>query len=67
MLDEADEMLDMGFIDDITRILTRDARKPARRFLFSATLPDGVLKLQALHEKSIEDKDTVLDPHCPED
>jgi ATP-dependent RNA helicase DeaD len=44
VLDEADEMLDMGFIEDITEILKA---LPAERqtLLFSATMPDGVLKI----------------------
>lgn len=44
VLDEADEMLEMGFIDDVESIL---AQIPAERqiALFSATLPNAIRKL----------------------
>ena len=46
VLDEADEMLDMGFIEDIENILSK---MPEERQLlcFSATMPDPILKLAA--------------------
>src|SRR5262245_66541924 len=44
VLDEADRMLDMGFIKDVRRIV---AATPARRqtLLFSATMPDEIRRL----------------------
>ena len=44
VLDEADEMLNMGFIDDIENILSRTP-KERRTFLFSATMPERILRL----------------------
>ncbi|GAM74390.1 DEAD-box ATP-dependent RNA helicase CshA [Vibrio ishigakensis] len=38
VLDEADEMLNMGFVDDVTAILEH-APETAQRVLFSATMP----------------------------
>lgn len=44
VLDEADEMLNMGFIDDIEAIL-KHTPKEKRTLLFSATMPDRIAKL----------------------
>ena len=44
VLDEADEMLNMGFVDDIEDILSRT--NPNRRtLLFSATMPERIATL----------------------
>lgn len=53
VLDEADEMLNMGFIDDIEDILSRT--NPERRtLLFSATMPDRIMKLAKKYMKKTE-------------
>ncbi|MCI1290422.1 MAG: DEAD/DEAH box helicase [Lactobacillus sp.] len=44
VLDEADEMLDMGFIQDIEKILSY-VKQPHQTLLFSATMPQAVMKL----------------------
>ena len=44
ILDEGDEMLDMGFIDDIEHIFEQ-AKADARILLFSATMPKPILRI----------------------
>jgi len=44
VLDEADRMLDMGFLPDIKRVL-RHVPKPKQTFFFSATMPPAIKKL----------------------
>ncbi|HWU03693.1 MAG TPA: DEAD/DEAH box helicase, partial [Novosphingobium sp.] len=50
VLDEADEMLDMGFRDDLEEIL--DATPEQRRtFLFSATMPKQIVALARTYQR----------------
>lgn len=55
VLDEADEMLNMGFIDDIEEILS-GANPERRTFLFSATMPD---RISTLAKKYMKDREIV--------
>ncbi|HEX2545796.1 MAG TPA: DEAD/DEAH box helicase, partial [Ramlibacter sp.] len=44
VLDEADRMLDMGFVDDIAKV-ARQCPPQRQTLLFSATYPEGIAKL----------------------
>jgi ATP-dependent RNA helicase DeaD len=50
VLDEADRMLDIGFIDDIRRIL-RATPEERQTLLFSATIPGPILQLSRKYMK----------------
>lgn len=45
VLDEADEMLDMGFIEDIEEILAHISNEQRQTLLFSATMPRPIMHL----------------------
>jgi ATP-dependent RNA helicase DeaD len=50
VLDEADEMLNMGFIDDIELIL-KNSNSERQTLLFSATMPDQIKRLASRYMK----------------
>lgn len=53
VLDEADEMLDMGFREDIELILDQ-IDHPAQIVMFSATMPAPILKIAKIYQKDPE-------------
>ncbi len=63
VLDEADEMLDMGFIDDIEFIFSK-ANPNSRILLFSATMPAQILKIAS---KFMGDYEIVEEEERPEE
>ncbi|GHV28362.1 hypothetical protein AGMMS4952_11810 [Spirochaetia bacterium] len=62
ILDEADEMLDMGFIEDVELIL-KSVKSDRRVALFSATMPDPILKIVREHIGPVD----ILEDTAPED
>ncbi len=54
VLDEADEMLHMGFIEDVEWIFKQVAH-PVQTALFSATMPGPILKIARTHLKDPEE------------
>lgn len=62
ILDEGDEMLDMGFIEDIENIF-KQANPESRILLFSATMPEPILKIAAdfMGDYEIIEEEKVID------
>ncbi len=53
VLDEADRMLDMGFIDDVEKIL-RATPRDRQTMMFSATMPDQVINISNRYMRNPE-------------
>lgn len=52
VLDEADEMLDMGFLDDVRDILSKLENPDKQTVLFSATMPEEIMNIARNFQKN---------------
>jgi ATP-dependent RNA helicase DeaD len=59
VLDEADEMLNMGFVDDVEMIL-KDVPADRQTMLFSATMPEEILRISRKYMR--EPEKVFVDP-----
>ena len=57
VLDETDKMLDMGFIDDVEKIISK-CSKERQTLMFSATVSDDVYRIAKKHQKNPQIKRT---------
>src|SRR3989344_3263549 len=53
VLDEADKMFEMGFIDDVKKIISR-VQKDSQKLLFSATMPEEIMNIVHHYMKNPE-------------
>ncbi|MBO6789460.1 MAG: DEAD/DEAH box helicase [Dinoroseobacter sp.] len=63
VLDEADEMLDMGFAEDLEYILDQTP-EGRRTLMFSATVPRGIAKLAQTYQKDDAKRLTIGSPEA---
>lgn len=63
VLDEADEMLDMGFAEDLEYILDQTP-EDRRTLMFSATVPRGIAKLAQTYQKEDAERIKVGSPEA---
>ena len=65
ILDEADEMLNMGFREDLDTIL-KDSSSERQTLLFSATLPKPILEISDQYQKdAVQIKTTYQESAIP--
>jgi len=60
VLDEADEMLNMGFLEDVKKIM-KHTSSDKRTLLFSATMPKEILKIASQHMREFDELKVTSD------